>query len=205
MARRSEHSLEEIRAMVLNAAEAIVIKEGYSALKMRRIAKEIGYTVGSIYMVFTNMADLIMHIKARTLDGIAAQLQQVQDCAPEQCIAELARIYLRYASQNFNRWSMIFEYRLPQDAEIPEWYQEKADNVFSRVEAQFAKLAPQCSAQQSKQAARALWSGVHGICILSLTGKPDVIGIKDVENAIVLLVESFIGGWVGSLLSGNQQ
>lgn len=201
MARRSEHSLEEIRVMVLNAAEAIVIKEGYSALTVRRIAREIGYTVGSIYMVFNNMADLVMHIKARTLDDIAVQLQQVQDCAPEQCIAELARIYLSYASHNFNRWNMVFV----QDAEIPEWYREKVDHVFSRVEAQFAKLAPQCSAQQSKQAARALWSGVHGICILSLSGKLDVAGIKDVENAIVLLVESFIGGWVGSLLSGKQK
>ena len=205
MARRSEHSLDEIRVMVLNAAEAIVTNEGYSELKMRKIAREIGYTVGSIYMVFTNMADLIMHIKARTLDDIAAQLQQVQDCAPEQCIADLAKVYLGYASQNFNRWSMIFEYRLPQDAEIPEWYQEKVEHVFSRVEAQFSKLAPQCSAQQSKQAARALWSGVHGICILSLTGKLDAVGIKDVEDAVVLLVESFIDGWLSSVSAGNQE
>lgn len=152
MARRSEHSLEEIRVMVLDAAEAIVIKDGYSALKVRSIAREIGYTVGSIYMVFANMADLVMHIKARTLDDIAAQLQQAQDSVPEQCIAELSRIYLRYASQNFNRWSMIFEYRLPQNNGVPEWYQEKVGNVFSRVETQFAKLAPQCSAQQSKVA-----------------------------------------------------
>jgi len=201
MARRSEHSLEEIRVMVLNAAEAIVINEGYPALKMRRIAKEIGYTVGSIYMVFTNMADLITHIKARTLDDMAAQLQQVQYGAPEQCIAELARVYLSYASQNFNRWSMVFV----QDAEIPEWYQEKVDHVFSRVEAQIAKLAPQCSAQQSKQAARALWSGIHGICILSLTGKLDVAGIKEVENTVALLVENFIGGWVDSLSVKNQE
>jgi AcrR family transcriptional regulator len=203
MARRSEHSLEEIRVMVLDAAEAIVIKDGYSALKVRSIARDIGYTVGSIYMVFANMADLVMHIKARTLDDIAVQLQQAQDSVPEQCIAELARIYLRYASQNFNRWSMIFEYRLPQDDGVPEWYQEKVGNVFSRVEAQFAKMAPQCSAQQSKQAARALWSGVHGICILSLTGKQDAAGIKDVEDAVALLVQSFIVGWEGAASLGD--
>jgi hypothetical protein len=33
MARRSEHSLEELKAMVLDAAEIIVIEEGFSALK----------------------------------------------------------------------------------------------------------------------------------------------------------------------------
>ena len=97
MARRSEHSLEEIKAMVLDAAESIVIEDGFSALKARTIAREIGYTVGSIYMVFTNMADLMMHINARTLDAIAAQLDQTQDSAAEPIeAAELERELLGY-------------------------------------------------------------------------------------------------------------
>lgn len=201
MARRNEHSLDEIREMVLDAAETIVINEGYSALTVRRIAMEIGYTVASIYMVFTNMADLAVHIKANTVDDLAEQLQQVPDGVPAQHIAGLAKAYLKFADRNFNRWRMVFA----QDTENPEWYQEKIDRIFSRVEAQFARLAPSCSTQQSKQAARALWSGVHGICTLSLTDELDAEGINDVEDTIVLLVESFIGGWVGSLLSKNPQ
>ena len=196
MARRSEHSLEELKAMVLDAAETIVIEEGFSALKVRKIAVEIGYTVGSIYMVFANMADLIMHINARTLDAIAAQLEQVQDSSAEQSIETLAMTYLSYASQNFNRWSKIFEYRLPADAEIPDWYQEKVDNVFAPVEARFAELAPELSEDHRKRAARALWCGVHGICVLSVTGKQDKADIKDIEETIVLLVRNFMRGWV---------
>ncbi|HEY5141506.1 MAG TPA: TetR family transcriptional regulator, partial [Methylococcales bacterium] len=34
--------------MILDAAERIVTEEGFSALKVRKIAVEIGYTVGSI-------------------------------------------------------------------------------------------------------------------------------------------------------------
>ena len=195
MARRSEHSLDEIKEMVLDAAETIVINEGYSALTVRKIAMEVGYTVGSIYMVFANMADLVTHIKANTMDDLSAQLQQLPNCAPERYIAELAKAYLKFAEQNFNRWSLIFM----RNGDVPEWYQQKVDQVFSRIEAQFARLAPSCSAQQSKQAARVLWSGVHGICTLSLTGKQDTVDINDIENAIVLLVESFIGGWLDSL------
>jgi AcrR family transcriptional regulator len=192
MARRNEHSLEEIREMVLDAAETIIINNGYSALTVRKIAKEMGYTVGTVYMVFASMTDLVMHIKANTVDDLITQLQQLPECVPEHHIAELAKTYLQFAVRNFNRWSMIFV----QDAEIPEGYQKKTNHIFSPVEAQFAQLAPNCSTQQSKQAARALWSGVHGICSLSLTGKQDTADINDVENAIVLLVECFIGGWV---------
>lgn len=193
MARRNKHSLEEIREMVLDAAEAIIINDGSSALTARKIAMNIGYTVGSIYMVFANMADLAMHIKANTVDDLTEQLQQVPACAPKQHIAELAKAYLQFANRNFNRWCMIFV----QDGETPDWYQQKINGVFSRVETQFAQLAPNRSAQQHKQSARALWSGVHGICSLSLTGEQDAEDISEVENTIALLVESFIGGWVG--------
>lgn len=199
MARRSEHSLEEIREMVLKAAENIVIEEGYSALTVRKIALDIGYTVGSIYMVFDNMADLGLHIKSRTLDDIATHLNDVDDAAAEQCIEALARAYLLYANRNFNRWLMIFEHRLPEQAEVPDWYQAKIDQVFRKMETQFARLAPQCDEAQRKRAARALWGGIHGICELSLIGKLDLVGVHNVEESVVLLVRNFIRGWVAEV------
>lgn len=194
MARRNKHSLEEIREMVLDAAETIIINDGYSALTVRKIAMDIGYTVGSVYMVFANMADLVMHIKANTVDELIGQLQQVQVSSPEQQIMELAKTYMHFSVQNFNRWTLIY---MP-DAETPDWYRQKVDSVFSLVEVPFAQLAPDSSARQHNRAARALWSGVHGICTLSVTGKPDAEGINDVELEIVLLVDSFISGWMAS-------
>ena len=51
MARRSDHSRDEIREMALNAAKTIVEREGAAALSTRKIANEIGYTAGSLYLV----------------------------------------------------------------------------------------------------------------------------------------------------------
>ena len=195
MARRSEHSLEEIKAMVLDAAESIVIEDGFSALKARTIAREIGYTVGSIYMVFTNMADLMMHINARTLDAIAAQLEQAQDSAV-QPIEALALSYLSYADRHFNRWHTVFDARLAAGSEVPSWYQDKIDSVFAPVEARFALLAPELADADRKRAARALWCGVHGVCLLSLTEPQARADIKEIEAAIVVLVRNFMRGWV---------
>ena len=196
MAKRSEHSLEELKALVLKAAETIVIEEGFSALKVRRVATEIGYTVGSIYMVFKNMADLIMHINAKTLDAIAAELKQVQDCNIEPSIETLAIAYLGYANQNFNRWRNVFENSFSAETKTPDWYQEKFDNVFALVDAQFAKFKPELAEGLRKRAARALWCGIHGICVLSLKGELDKTDINDAEETIVLLVSSFMEGWI---------
>jgi len=194
MARRSEHSLEELKALILSAAETIVIEEGFSALKVRRIAMEIGYTVGSIYMVFTNMADLIMHINARTLDAIAVQLEQVQEGSAESSIEAMASSYLRYASQNFNRWLAVFDYSLSVDSKITAGYQEKVDKVIAPLEVQFLAFAPVLSDDQRKYAVRALWFGIHGICALSLTGQRDKTDIDDIEETIALLVKNFMRG-----------
>ena len=55
------------------------------------------------------------------------------------------------------------------------------------VEIQFQQLSSKHDEQQSKQAARALWGGVHGVCILSLTGKLDLVGVGNIEETVVLL------------------
>ena len=180
--------------MVLAAAETIIIEEGFNALTVRKIAMEIGYTVGSIYMVFANMHDLATHVKGRTLDELA---QQLVDYVPaggiEQHIQALADTYLAFAAQHFNRWRMIFD--VQSDEPPPEWYQQKIENMFAVVEVLFKQLTPDRSAEQSQLAARTLWSGVHGICILSLTGKPQASDIEAARPGVNLLVNTFIQGW----------
>ncbi|MEY3289637.1 MAG: hypothetical protein RLZZ419_1879 [Pseudomonadota bacterium] len=195
MAKRSEHTQEELKALVLSAAEAIVIEEGFSALKVRRIAAEIGYTVGSIYMVFTNMADLTMHINAKTLDAISAELEQVQEYSAEQIIEALAITYLTYASANFTRWHTIFNSVLISKTEIPDWYQEKVTAIFSHFERPFTELAPELCDDHKKRVAQALWYSIHGICVLSLTGQDDKSRINDIEQTLILLIRNFMSGW----------
>ncbi|NOR70145.1 MAG: TetR/AcrR family transcriptional regulator, partial [Methylomarinum sp.] len=63
---------------------------------------------------------------------------------------------------------------------------------------QFKRLPASHTDEESQLAARALWSGVHGVCTLSLTGKLDLVGVNNVENTVVLLVDNFIKGWESS-------
>lgn len=194
MARRSEHTQEQIREMVLNAAENIVVDEGFNALTVRKVAMEIGYTVGSIYMVFQNMDDLIMHVKGRALDALALALSEDKSYASaEQHLQALAEIYLNFAHQHFNRWCIIFE--AINDAPIPEWYQQKVRDIFRIIESVFRILRPEQSDEQVNLAARALWGGVHGVCVLSLNGSLGRVGIDGAQSTVKLLVQSFIQGW----------
>ena len=73
MARRSDHSREELHALALTAARRIVEAEGLRGLGARRVAREIGYTIGTIYNIFEDFDDLIDQMNSQTLD----QLHQV--------------------------------------------------------------------------------------------------------------------------------
>lgn len=202
MARRSEHTQEEIRQMVLNAAEAIVAEEGPGALKVRNIALEIGYTVGSVYMVFDNMADLILHLKGRTLDSIAEHLvQPARNLSAEQSLLQLAQAYLYYAKHHHHRWQMLFAPHPNQVESLPGWYLEKIEHLFQPVEQQLQRLQAQATPTQLSQAARTLWSGVHGTCFLALSGSLKATGAQDAEAMVTLLTQNFIHGWVARPLT----
>lgn len=201
MARRGHHTLEEIKSMVLVTAEDLVIQGGLPLLTVRRIATKIGYTVGSIYMVFGSMSDLVMHLKGRVFDTIVAEMEQVQAPTAKQCLEELADVYIRYASQNFNCWSMVFEYRLPKELEIPDWYQNKVDNLYRKFENQFAQLSPELTLAQRKQTTIAFLGGLHGICVFKLTTPLGGINDNDIKESVHLLIRKFTPDpWINSMV-----
>jgi AcrR family transcriptional regulator len=172
MARRNEHSLAEIKAMVLNAAETIIIEEGFAALTIRKIAMEMGYTVGSIYMVFASRAELILHLNARTLEDINIRLQPLSATGD---IEIWLNAYLQYARTHPDRWRMIFT--LEAQA-LPDWYQAQLNAVYQQFASYFTFDKP--------EAVRVLWQGIHGICLLSTT--------DDIEASVLLLLRTFLHG-----------
>jgi AcrR family transcriptional regulator len=200
MARRGHHTLEEIKNMVLATAEDLVVQGGLPLLTARRIATKINYTVGSIYMVFEGMNDLIMHLKGRFLDDMAEEMGRVQRATSKHCLEELADVYIRYASQHFNRWCMVFEHRLPEDTQAPDWYQNKVENLYRKFEDQFAQLSPELPSVQRKQTALAFLGGLHGICVFKLTTPLGGISDNDIKESVLLLINKFAHDtWTNSM------
>jgi AcrR family transcriptional regulator len=200
MARRSEHSLDEIKSMVLRAAESIVREQGFTSVTVRKIAHDIGYSIGSVYMVFENMDDLMNHVKASTLQLLAAQLKRAVkgEADAEQALLKLAVAYLTFAQKHFNAWSMIFEHRAAEGGPLPAWYRRHIDEIFQYPRQAFRALTPAVSDAEIDRAARAYWGGVHGICMLSLTGKmPGDDSSDTLRESVMLLAGNFIRGWCG--------
>ena len=200
MARRSDHSHEEIRDMVLAAAEHIIVEQGPDGLTARKVASEIGYTVGTLYLVFENLDDLIMHINARTLNRLHQLMidGETQNLAPEDRLMQLGQIYIHFAYSDPHCWALIFEHRPTDDRPMPDWYAEKVMRVFVIVEETLQPLAPHRTESEISQAACALWAGIHGICILGITQKLGDVGEDSVQNLAKSLIVNYLSGFANA-------
>ena len=200
MARRSDHSREELREMAITAAEQIVVEQGYEGLSARKVATAIGYTVGTLYLVFENLDDLILHINARTLDRLHARMNESQlHCNDaSDCLLQLGQVYIRFADEDPHRWAMVFEHRLTDDQAAPAWYQEKITRMFALVEEGLEPLAGGHTRDEITQASRALWGGVHGICILALAGNLGIAGVESVQDLTKTLITNYLSGFTGN-------
>ena len=200
MARRSDHSREEIREMALEAAEKIVVEQGFEGLSARKVAKAIGYTVGTLYLVFENIDDLILQINARTLDRLYAGMAETQASARDgrERMLQLGQVYIRFADEDPHRWSMIFEHRLAEGRELPDWYREKIARMFAIVEEALMPLAAGRPREEVAQAARVIWGGVHGICILAVGNRLGIAGVDSVQDLTKSLISNYLAGFTGS-------
>lgn len=197
MARRNDHSRDELTTMALEAAEKIVNDEGPQALTARAVAKAIGYSPGTLYLVFRNLDDLVFHLNARTLDELGETLIEAVAWAegPSETLRVLARAYIRFARDNPHRWNLVFTHQLANNETVPAFYQSRVDTLFAGVEEVLAPLGTG-SLAHAASSARALWGGVHGICALGLTGKLRLAGGASMELLSDELVNNFLTGYM---------
>ena len=195
MGRRNLHSREELEDLALKAAADIVNADGAGALSMREVARRIGYTVGALYMIFLNLDDLIVRLNERTVAELAQSLDAVnrKAGAPDQRLRLLAAAYLGFALLHTHRWRLVFEHRLPDDQDAPPTYRNHTAGIFKLVSENLRHVLPKSEVRDTDQTAIALWAGIHGVCMLAVTGKLQVGGPTSVQRLLDHLLDRFIG------------
>ena len=197
MARRSDHSREEIKEMALNAALTILEEEGVKKLSARKVASAIGYTVGTLYLVFKNQQEMVLHLNALTLDDMDEWLESRSNhcTTPRDCLQTLAEAYIDYAVTRSARWNLLFDSAVEEGEELPEWYLMRLGRLFGRVERMLAPLKDEHEAIEIQRAARVLWASVHGICTLKIRHRMDLAGGQSTGEMAQMLIDNFLKGF----------
>ncbi|MGH8632455.1 MAG: TetR/AcrR family transcriptional regulator [Burkholderiales bacterium] len=185
--------------MALSAAELLIVKEGLGGFSMRKVAQAIGYTVGNLYLLFANQDDLLAAINERTADAIHASLQDAVEphADPRERLHGLAGGYIEFAQRNPNRFRLMFEHQLPPEMQPRSSTDIRLRRLFELVEGNLRPLIPAAKPDALRAAAAALWSAVHGVCTLAVSGKLKWSGLDDYRDLSGGVVDIFVTGLAG--------
>ena len=113
---RKEREREEMRELILKAANGVIKTEGISGLSIRKIAKIIDYSPAIIYNYFSDKDAIVNHIMKEGYGKIIQALVSVKIPReqPEKRLKELTRSYINVALE------MSEEYKFVQLNSSPE-------------------------------------------------------------------------------------
>jgi len=196
MARRNDHTREELINLTLEQVKLFLSYNSYHELSLRKLASMIGYVPSTLVNVFGSYNLLLLHAVAQTLDELAEEAQkQVETCKePREALLKLAHCYHDFALAAPYRWQLIFEHNMNGE-DLPEWQAQRIDNMTGMLEGLLATLAPQRTEDEVLRASRVLWSGVHGITLLSVDDKFFADKPMDGNELIDNLISQYLLNW----------
>ncbi|SFR84615.1 TetR/AcrR family transcriptional regulator [Sphingomonas jatrophae] len=196
MGRRSDHSRDELRELILVAGEQLIAETGYADFSAREVAKRVGYTIGTIHNVFGNVDGLVTQINTRTFTAWADALDAALAEAGEDRIEALVLAYFRFAADNLNRWAALYDHRPGDDTYTPEDEAPRA-RLLGIVTDEVARTLDRPVDEAVATLARSLVATVHGHASFALTGSWAAMGQTDVEAAALARVRESLAAAAG--------
>ena len=198
MARRSDHSRDELRELILAEGHAQMAASGYARFSARAVAKVVGYSVGTIYNVFGTLDAFVLAINARTVEEWMCLLRAGLEAARGDRIATLVRGYFDFAMAHRHAWAAIYDHRLSEDADVPDWYVAVVGELTGTMRAEVRRALPALSEERIAALSRSLLASVHGHCVFALDGTFAQLGETAPLEAALARVREAIAGAASS-------
>ena len=191
---------EAQREALVDCAAAAIAAGGLPALKARDLAGCVGCSLGAIYNLVADLDELVLRVSRRTLAALDAELDAIEASGAPNTPAQLvawAKAYAAFAAANRNLWRALFEFRMVEGAELPDWFAADQLRLFVRLETRLAALMPDHDAAAVKRQARTLFSAVHGIVSLGLERKLVEMPVEAIDAEL----ETFVGIYLAGVAS----
>ena len=181
MARRTDHTPDQLRALLIGAGHEVMTERGFARFSARETASRAGYTVGTIYHVFGSLDAFLLSINTLTftrwISSLEAALAQCTE--GEDRIAILVRAYFDFAVAHQNSWMAIYDHRRPPGLELNAREVEERGRLTAIVDREVARALDRPVSADSMRLTRSLIATVHGHCVLHLGGSFALMGEAD--------------------------
>ncbi|MEN0049198.1 MAG: TetR/AcrR family transcriptional regulator [Bacteroidota bacterium] len=186
---RREREKEELRQLILKEATQMFLKEGYEKTSMRKIAKKIEYSVGTIYLYYKNKDELLYAVQGVAFDHFLNYMKPLMDIEhPVERLKKMGEIYLFFSLQNPDYYDLMFVIESPMNAvkEHESW--NKGEQLFAVLRTTIQECIDQGYTKETNVDALSfmIWSAMHGMVTLDNKCR---IQVMDLENKDLLMKE----------------
>lgn len=152
-----------LRARLVDVGVELVAAEGVRALTLREIARRAGVSHGAPRRHFPTHRELLSAIAHRGFTDLGERVGRSASGAtdPRRRLAELARIYLEFASDNPGMYELMFRHDLLDSG--GSGLRETSLPLFGLLADLVGRVRPGADA---RRVAGALWANLHGVAQL---------------------------------------
>ena len=185
----------ETRQRIAAAASQLFIEEGYSAVSMRRLAKEVGLTPMALYRYYDHKIDILKCLWIQVFDVVFQKIGKsvARHKEPRKKLDAAAKAYVKYWLKNPEHYRMVFMSEGVGDPEVSAFIGDSGTVEKFQI---FLELIAVCTQIQDSKKIKELGD----LLICSLTGiihsqttlsgydwtKPNIL----VESAVSAILDS---------------
>ncbi len=181
VSQRRERERERRHHLIVTAARELAETEGWEAVTTRRLAERVEYSQPVLYSHFHGKDAIVSAVALDGFGELAAELRRARQAAaePGRALRAVCRAYLTFATERPALYQAMFI--LPTDlkfasAETPPPLRASFDEFVSCFDP---------ANSRRELFAEVVWSALHGIAVLSDTGRIPPDGQDDRLDLLV--------------------
>ncbi len=197
---KRELKKQELKENLLQAAKNRIKNNGLTSLRARDITTDAGCALGGLYTAYDDIDNLVLHVNSITLNALGTELKAIaaNHKEPVERLIELARGYLKFACDNHNLWSALFDHKMAEGVAVPEWHLAEHAMLFEQIAMPLAQLNPELHEAELTTLTRSIFAAVHGIVSISLQDRFIAVPRKELDTQLTQFVEFLIKGFEAS-------
>jgi len=155
------------RSRLCDVAAQLFIELGQEGFNMRELAKRLGVSAMTPYRYFKDKDAILSEVRARAFSRFADRLEEVLDGTN----GTLAAAYAQFAIQEHAQYRLMFDLAQTPPGASPAVIQQEQRARFTIVAHMRNLIERGVLSGDAERLALVLWSTLHGVATLYLTGK----------------------------------
>ena len=191
---RKERERQEMRSLILEAAQQAFIEEGYEKASIRAIADRVEYSPATIYLYFKDKSEIFFEVHElgfeRLIQEMMTAVEGIEN--PIEILRQQGYAYMKFALENPEMYDLMFIQNAPMEAEKGEWacghrcFDLLCSSVQHCMEKQLIKI------NTLEVATMSIWSFMHGLVSLKIRNRFKTFPQEHIQNLMLASVEQMI-------------